>query len=74
MDGERWFAVAFLAWILIMTALVHYQALSSGVRDLGYQIRDLRRDVGAAQREIEFHREQNDRDADRILSELRRIR
>lgn len=57
-----------------MTALPHYQALSSGVRDLGHQVRALRRDVGAAQGAIEFHREQDDRDAERILSELRRIR
>ena len=81
MDGERWFAVAFLAWLLIMTALVHYMTVSSDIRrverdnrELRYEIGDLRRDVGAVQREIEFRAEQDDRDVDRLLSEMRRSR
>ena len=86
MDAERWwFAVVVLAWVVIMTALVHYMMVSGDIRDLHrktendnrdlrYEIRDLRRDVGAVQREIEFHREQDDRDVDRLLSEIRRSR
>lgn len=85
MDAERWFAVVVLAWVVIMSALFHYMVASGDVRDLHrkvendnrdlrYEIRDLRRDVGAVQREIEFHREQDDRDVDRFLSEIRRNR
>ena len=85
MDAERWFAVVLLAWVVFISALFHYMVASGDVRDLHrkvendnrglrYEIRDLRRDVGAVQREIEFHREQDDRDVDRLLSEIRRSR
>lgn len=86
MDAERlWFAMVVLAWVVIMTALFHYMMASGVVRDLHWkvendnrdlrcEIRDLRRDVGAVQREIEFRREQDDRDVDRLLSEIRRSR
>ena len=85
MDAERWFAVALLAWVVIMTALFHYMAVSAGIRDLHwkvendnrdlrYEISDLRRDVSAVQREIKFRAEQDDRDVERILYETRRSR
>ena len=75
MDGpERWLPVAVLVYVVIMVAVVLYMAMSSNVRDLRYEIGDLRREIGAVQRKIKYRAEQDDRDVERLLSELRRSR
>ena len=74
MDGDRWLAVLLLAGVVIVAAFFHYMAVSSDIRDLKYDIRDLRRDVGEVRREIEWRSEQDDRDVERLLYELRRRR
>lgn len=61
-------------YVLIIAALLVCFAVSGSVRDLRYEIGDLRRDIGAVQRELEFRGEQDDRDVERILYELRRSR
>ena len=59
-------------YVLIIAAMLVYFAVSGSVRDLQYAIGDLRRDIGAVQRELEFRSERDDRDVERILYELRR--
>ena len=74
MDAERWLAVLLVVGIVILAAVVLDVNASSDFRDLEYEIRDLRRDVGEVRREIEWRAEQDDRDVERLLSELRRRR
>ena len=74
MDAERWLAVLLVVGIVILAAVVLDVNASSDLRDLEYEIRDLRRDVGEVRREIEWRAEQDDRDVERLLSELRRRR
>ncbi len=81
MDSERWFAVAVLAWVVVMSALFHYMAVSDlhrkaedDNRDLRYEIGDLRRDVDAVKREIEYRADRHDRNVERLASEVRRRR
>ena len=74
MDAERWLAVLLVVGIVILAAVVLDANVSSDFLDLEYEIRDLRRDVGEVRREIEFRAEQDDRDVERLLYELRRRR
>ena len=73
-ESDRWLPALMVIYVLVLTALLFYFAASSSVRNLRYEIGDLRRDIGEVQRELEFQREQDDRDVERILYELRRIR
>ena len=74
MDAERWLAVLLVVGIVILAAVVLDVNVSSDFLDLEYEIRDLRRDVGEVRREIEWRAEQDDRDVERLLYELRRRR
>ena len=75
MDGsERWLPALVVMYVLIVAAMLFYFVISGSVRDRRYEIGDLRRDIGEVQREIEFRGQQEDRDIDRLLSELRRTR
>lgn len=85
MNEERWFAVLLVVVLVIATALFHYMAVSFGIQDLHWKVeRDnrtlrneidgLRRDIGRLKRENEFRAEQDDRDVERILYEVRRSR
>ena len=75
MNGsERWLPALVVIYVLIITALLVYFAVSGSVRHLQYEIGDLRRDIGGVERELEFRGEQDDRDVERILYELRRSR
>ena len=74
MDAERWLAVLLVVGIVILAAVVRDVNVSSDFLDLEYEIRDLRRDVGEVRREIEWRAEQDDRDVERLLYELRRRR
>ena len=60
--------------IVILAAVVLDVNVSRDFLDLEYEIRDLRRDVGEVRREIEWRAEQDDRDVERLLYELRRRR
>ena len=74
MDADRWLAVLLVVGIVILAAVVLDVNVSSDFRDLEYEIRDLRRDIGEVRREIEWRAEQDDRDVERLLYELRRRR
>ena len=74
MDAERWLAVLLVVGIVILAAVVLDVNVSCDFLDLEYEIRDLRRDVGEVRREIEWRAEQDDRDVERLLYELRRRR
>ena len=74
MDAERWLAVLLVVGIVILAAVALDVNVSSDFLDLEYEIRDLRRDVGEVRREIEWRAEQDDRDVERLLYELRRRR
>ena len=74
MDAERWLAVLLVVGIVILAAVVLDVNVSSDFLDLEYEIRDLRRDVAEVRREIEWRAEQDDRDVERLLYELRRRR
>ena len=63
-----------LIYIVIIAALLLYFAVESKVSELQWEIRGVRREVGAVQREVERRGEAGERDADRILRELRRDR
>lgn len=75
MDGsERSLPAPVVIYVLIIAAMLIYFAVNGSARELQYEIGDLRRDVGAVQRELEFRGEQDDRDVERLLYELRRSR
>ena len=75
MDGsDRWLPSLVVTCMLIIVATLLYFVLTGSVHELQYEIGDLRRDVGAVQRQIEFRGEYEDRDVERILYELRRSR
>ena len=59
-------------YVLIIAAMLVHFAVSGSFRDLQYAIGDLRRDIGAVQRELEFRGERDDHGVERILYELRR--
>ena len=73
-NADQWLAVGALGWLVVLATMFLFFAVDGDVRDLRYEIGDLRRDVGAVQREIEFRAEQDERDVERLLSELRRLR
>ena len=73
-NADQWLAVVALGWLVVLATMFLFFAVDGDVRDLRYEIGDLRRDVGAVQREIEFRAEQDDRDVERLLSELRGLR
>ena len=58
----RWLPALAVIYVLIVAAMLLYFVGSGSVRNLRYEIGDLRRDVGEVQREIEFRSKQDDRD------------
>ena len=78
MNEERWFAVLLLVVLVIATAVFHYTAVSFDIQDLHWKVKDdnrnLRNQIKSLRREMEFRADRDDRDAERILYELRRSR
>ena len=75
MDGTAgWLGVVVLGYIVIIAATLLYFAVGSEVSELKWEIRGVRREIGALQREVERRGEAGDRDVDRLLRELRRDR
>ena len=75
MDGtDRWIGVGVMVYVVIFAAMVLYVAADSNGRELQGEIRDLRREISALQREVEYRGEADDRDVERLLWELRRER
>ena len=75
-DTAGWLGIGMvvLACIVIIAALLLYFAVESRVSEVQREIRGLRHEVGAVQREVERRGEAGDRDVERVLRELRRNR
>ena len=81
MTEGQWFGVALLAYIVIMATLVLFFKITNQTYELRREIDAVQRDVGAVQREVqavqrgnEYRAEADQRNVDRLLSEIRRSR
>ena len=73
-ETAGWLGVVVLVYIVIIAAILLYFAVGSKVSELKWEIRGMRREIGALQREVERRGEAGNRDVDRLLREVRRNR
>ena len=81
MNEGQWFGVALLAYIVIMATLVLFFKITNQTYELRREIDAVQHEVGAVQREVqavqresEYRAEADQRNVDRLLSEIRRSR
>ena len=81
MTEGQWFGVALLAYIVIMATLVLFFKINNQTYELRREIDAVQREVGAVQREVQavqrgerVRAEADQRNVDRLLSEIRRSR
>ena len=74
MDGPGWHGVIVVVYALAIAALVLYFAVSGNADELRWEMRDLRREIGTLQREVEYRSEAHDRAVERLAREVQRAR
>ena len=81
MNEGQWFGVVMLAYVVILAGIVLYFQITDQTYELRRAIDAVRHEVGAVQRDVqalerdsEYRAEQDQRNVDRILSEIRRSR
>ena len=81
MNEGQWFGVVMLAYVVILAGMVLFFQSTDQTHELRRAIDAVRHEVGAVQRDVqalerdsEYRAEQDQRNVDRILSEIRRRR
>ena len=78
MDGSGWLGVMVVVYVLIVAliiaAIVLHFTVNRNADELRWEMRDLRREIGTLQREVEYRDRAYDRDVERLLRELQRAR
>ena len=81
MNEGQWFGVLMLAYVVILVGMVLFFKITDQTYELRREIDAVQREVGAVQREVqavqresEYRAGADQRNVDRLLSEIRRSR